>query len=252
MAVLLHTILFLMTFLPLTGSATDPEPWKIPQSSVEAAGLALKYTGFKTDTDSVLTADEAIVRVASIRDSITPFLSDCIDGRRAWVVCLPNVILNTQYTIPAVAWENPKDFDVYIDSVTGELLGIRVEFHGKNPDLLPVPSSSHSSPQLERAYERYHRIPDSPPSSSLFAALNGLKRAAAVSNEIYVNYVVFSGYRQVPAPAWTIQLRGHPPDRRHEARIEPCYRNYWRYVVRDSDGVTVSSSNTPHPGPEEE
>lgn len=249
--VLLITTLLTISLLPIA-EAADTGSWQVPKSSIEAAELALKYTGFKTDSDSVLTADEAIVGVVDVRDSITPFISEQIDGRRAWVVRLSNVILSTRHTIPEIAWESPKDFNVYIDSVTGELLGIRAEFHGKNPDLLPPPVSSHASPQLERAHEKYYGIPESPPSSNLFAVLDGLKRAAAVSNEIYVNYVIFSGFRQDPVPAWTIQLRGHPRDSRHANMIDPCYRNYWRFVVRDSDGVTVSSSNAPHPVPREE
>ncbi len=215
----------------------------------QAVELALEYTGFERDTDGPLTAEDARVEVVTMRDSITPFIADEIDGRRAWLVTLPHVIVDSRYTVPKIAEDNPKDFEVYLDSTTGQLLSIIVRPDGYDSTMHPPPPAREAERQLAQATESYLGIPGEPPKVALADVLDIIKRRpVSLAREVLIRYVWYTreGLKS-PRPAWIVFMRGCYVDHPRWPEAPLYFQNSWRYVI-DAEHLThLTTNNIPQP-----
>ncbi|MBU8935015.1 MAG: hypothetical protein KOO62_13595 [candidate division Zixibacteria bacterium] len=189
-----------------------PEHYSL-QTAEEAVDLALKYTGFDKQPGYDRATSIAGVRLGTVRDSTTPFLSDSIDGRTAWVIEFKDVVFELGPEGGKKVLTAPFTFRVNMDAETGRFLGARFTSIDDESASKLQPSADNASRELEM-YDlaKYHGIPGSCPSRSMAEALSTWKHAAPGSARLivihYVQYTRGSSGDDEPCPAWAVNLYG--------------------------------------------
>jgi hypothetical protein len=181
-----------------------------PSSAAEATAAAMKYvwSGKPTVMPGVATSTDVRLEVA--RDSTTPFLADSIDGRVAWRVNFPSIILDLDSCAIALRNRYPRDIEVWIDSISGTLLRIRSWPAGAPHKVSAQPSTKDA--EGEMGSEVYLSIPSEPPQTTFMKALSeayGGKLQAEYIEAIYVLYT--SHIYPKPFPAWVVFSHDFPP-----------------------------------------
>jgi len=181
-----------------------------PLSAEQEAALekAHAYTGFYDNMDECKISPEDI-RCITMQDSTTPFLGEYAHDRSVWLISFHDINLKSKDSEPAESQFN-RDFNVYIDSLTGYLLKITC-FHGSTtPDECPELSAREAEKQLNDAHEQYVGFPDKIPEATFDKALNsGINPFSA--KHILGQYVIYSDNNSQPRPVWIISFCGIPP-----------------------------------------
>jgi len=147
---LLSFIIFLLVFNPVFSqdgsidSTLDISRICPVHTKDEALERASLFTGFqeKTATKSLSEND---VKLITLVDTTTPFIADSINGRVAWQINFKNVILDLKRTLEEDELKNPRNFEVLIDSINGQLLEIRSRYAGNSDSLARYPTSGEST-----------------------------------------------------------------------------------------------------------
>lgn len=181
-----------------------------PSNSAEATAAAMKYVWSGKPTVIPGLAASTDVRLEVARDSTTPFLADSIDGRVAWRVKFPSVILDLDSCSIALRNRYPRDIEVWIDSISGTLLRIRSWPAGAPQKVPAQPGTKDAEEQI--GSEVYLSIPAEPPPTTFMKALSealGGKLQADYIEAIYVIYT--SSMYPKPFPAWVVFSHDFPP-----------------------------------------
>lgn len=227
-------------------------------SVVEATGaqviplnLANRYFGhLPTEISRATARVDSVVRLAAVRDTLTPFLHHSLDGRICWIVTYRNVLLDLPQT--DLEWGRTRQFtfEILIDTPSHRLVRIVGTLDEKHDELLRLPPPQQAE-SLLIPNEEYSGWPSRVPSVSCLEALAAIKHAPAAAQEIIINLVNYTKWKVQDAPAWLIQLRGLPPHPRHADSVPEHYRRYWRYLVHAETGSVLCSSNFPQYVPDE-
>lgn len=191
------------------GAAEEADTSRAVTSAEEAVKLALEYTGFAELDELALGSPEKVVARAVIGDSMTPFLSDYIDGRVAWRVDIDSVFLKLKTANPEP--EPAKHVSVYIDSLTGDLLRAKFTLPGKDSVRVQESTSEEMARHLTSFDEVIHGLPDRMPAVTLLEAIRLDRFYPLLAKEIVVWYVQYSRDTLEPRPVWLICMLGMPP-----------------------------------------
>ncbi len=238
---------------PQDGAAiTSPE---------QAVAKVLAYTGLDKMKDFRAGSPEEIVTLVTVRDSTTPFLSDSIDGRRCWLVTFEDVWLHLDSTRIGQELDRPKTFWVYLDSLTGRFLKARFRIKGDTTTLFREPTAKEATELISALGEKYHSIPATVPTFTLWEALRECAFHPLLAKEIIIHYVVYSRNMSAnprldlkpkikPSPAWAIYMRGMPPQTA-QGGVDYYMVSNRRTVVDASRGYKYITCNIPYPRIEE-
>ena len=174
-------------------------------SKAAAAETASQYTGFaEAMAEGQFSLDDN-VSLVSLQDSITPFLSLFTDGRAVWKVDFRSVqIVNTGKPEKDVALQ--RDFEVYIDSSTGNF--VKAVCHYR--ELSPAERVNAVTRETEVGLRgKEHAVPDEPPAVTLAMSLRKASERPSLAKEIIANYTQMA-YKGPPRPVWVISLLGFP------------------------------------------
>ncbi len=241
-------VIFLLGF-----SSAIAQPGKSIDSKLEAAKLAVTYLGedfITKDIDDIARQAQVITLV----DTTTPFLWSLTSRDRVWKVWVRDVDLSSLLSGSA-AKDAFRDFDVYLDSLTGRLLKIECH-HGDQTELLKHPLERLE--KVEATLRRgniYGSIPLEVPKVGFIEALMPLAMEAEEILGQYVNHQTrFAGRAPngdtatTPVACWIISLAGIPPRQAMGGDISflPEYtRNRERLIVNSRTGRLRSTSSYP-------
>ena len=237
--------LILSVLVLLAGVAVATEPLaddRAIRSSDEAVKRALEYTGFDEMEGFTLPSNPAeIAQVVTMVDSLTPFLTDSIDGRRAWLVTLQDVQLHFGPPVAKRDIYPAFDFRIYIDSTNGVLL--RMYSRSKQPrsnNYMPRAPLATAEHQLRNmSGEVYYGFAPFPPRMTFVEAIHrGISPPFFTASEADMLYIRHS-LKGEPGPAWVIHLYGCYPD--------PHGIDHMRNVINAITGNRTIAVNVPLP-----
>ncbi|UCD16836.1 MAG: hypothetical protein JSV44_10310 [Candidatus Zixiibacteriota bacterium] len=172
--------------------------------------IALQYTGFDRCRDISKIKAEVTTEITDSFDSKIPFLYKEIDGRKTWVVSFYNINLKD----PEARSRGEgcqRNYEVYLDALSGKLSKIVSSYHGNDSSFIPEPPA----PLAEQAIrEKYYSFPDSIPALDFYSAAQSARSGSpCVAKEIVAIYVDYSGMHtgEKPIPVWRINFRGMAP-----------------------------------------
>jgi hypothetical protein len=248
------TILTILTLAAVSASAdTLDQDSTIAANrliSAEAAkNLAMLYSGLSFHKSPGRDGPVASVNMITYVDTTTPYIHATVNGRRAWLITLENVVLKTVNTDSAFAYARPQRIEIVIDSLTGQLLTIRGQGKKmvKTSDVLPVCSANDAERALEMGREKYVGFASEIPKFSLWEAINGKTPIIMAGAERSNIHLILYQRKQDEQPrvCWLIQLRGLPPDGRKADIISEERRRNLRYLIDVHTGETLMCCNFP-------
>ncbi len=156
---------------------------------------------------------ESTVKLVSLKEDNTPFLSERIIGRPLWQVTIPKWKLDLPSAIPGFEDRYERTFDILVDPVNGTILKIASRWPQGIPEMAPEPPAEQAEVQMiNSGLERYHRFPQDKPAITFLQALDVVLREGSssplVAKQIIAHYVVHSKMGGEPRPVWAITFRG--------------------------------------------
>jgi hypothetical protein len=114
------TALLASVVLCAAGSlATDNEVSTLDSTRTEVLNLTLKYMGLEGRTDL-----KPAIELMTVSPDSDPFRSEKYSGRRVWHVRIDSLVLRMDYKERLGLVQEPRPFDIFIDSASGRLLRI--------------------------------------------------------------------------------------------------------------------------------
>ncbi len=219
-------------------SQINAEEFEI-KTSQEAVDKALQYTGFSKYNKINLDILKNETNVMTFSDSTTPFLAKQMDGRRVWKIQFKNISLKSKEQIEKDGF-NPRDFDVYIDSISGKLYEMRSLAENIDRVMYPeVPATMAEEQMKNMFFEEYISLPEKKPNVSFINSLNNVTFSIENSKLVVVKYVIYSLRGRSLNNVWIIHLHG--------ISEEPQYYYHMRSVINAEDGVGIQELNCPFP-----
>lgn len=217
-------------------------------SDSSAIMVANNLTGLTRAFDGKHRSLYALASKASrLIDTTTPFIGDSFDGRAAWIVSYPEVLLEYANDSMEKPIRSNKECTVWIDSLSGQFL--RAEIHNLDDDATihhRLPSLEESERQLSMFREVYVGIPSQQPVINLLEAIEASGHLAVQAREITVQYIMYSRQGHEPVPAWVLYMRGLPPLPISQPVPLPVATTQ-RVVVNALTGEVFPISNLPVP-----
>jgi len=212
-------------------------------TKAEALERASLFSGFheKTATKSLSEDD---VKLITLVDTTTPFLSKFTNCQKVWKVLYENVMLNKKPSKKNTSTNDYLNFEVFIDSATGDFVKAICRLKELDPNKDLEVSASIAEKQIgNNGYETY-AVPDSPPKIDLATALLGCFTNPLATKEILAQYVLLKENGFPFKPMWIISFRGVPPSGRitfgappslHRDTSKPLYEwpDYTKSRVRE-------------------
>ena len=177
-------------------------------SAEAAVAQALEVTGFDAPEYGLVSKESLTARMVSMADSTTPFLSDSLDGRQAWLVELPNVRLTMAHLDSSEQSAILRDFEVYLDPATGIPLRVQSRLPEFDEQYWRKPSADSATVFLQRVSMAYTEVPDHAPRVSFVQAMKVTRRMIPKAEEITALYVMESKGPEDPRSVWAFYLYG--------------------------------------------
>ena len=154
---------------------------------------------------------ESVVKLVTVEEDNTPFLSEQIIGRSLWQVTTPKWKLQLPSAAPKYEDRYERTFVILVDPVNGSILKIASlwpQHVPGEPSEVPVRSAEA---QMRNA-ERYHGFPPAEPAVTFLGAVDVVRRKGLgnplVAKQIVAHYVMQSRMGGQPTAVWAITLRG--------------------------------------------
>jgi hypothetical protein len=191
----------------LRAAPVDSSQWVGSITSADAAcKRALEYTGFEKSKGYTSSKVAGAANLVTVIDTVTPLIKYAVNGQRAWVVRFSGIIIDSS----TAADNYPSEFEVLIDSATGQLIKIESNFVGYDPASGPPPQEMLE--KMTENPENFKGFPDAAPERSFFDALKANGREQPLSaQQISASYILFSILESAPMPAWCLLIRGGEP-----------------------------------------
>ena len=207
----LLTLLILPTAIfgaPAEGGPVLPVPERT-ESTYES--LARQFMGFDDDKGRAVQPKATSVGVITTSKTSTPFQTEVFAGERVWHVCFESVQLTLDRTKRGDKAADPRDFHIYFDSASGDLL--RIISRATDYDLRNVDKPCRLDPEL--CYKPdliVEEVPETVVRAGFIGALNvvmGVDPSDAA--EIVGRYVQLgSFFTDEVRPVWVINMIGLP------------------------------------------
>lgn len=207
-----------------------------------AIELAKEYLGIQKDTiPRMENLSEIKTELITINDTITPFISDQIDGKRAWEITFDSVVFVLARAKEEFQRKYPKKIIVEIDSLTGQLIEIIIKDISKETpeSFCLIPDSAELK---MRKYEEYMGLPNIKPTFSLAHALNKVHGSPIHTHTIRANYFLYKRIGKEVKPIWDIYLYGMIPIPLFDENEIENVRN----VLDATTGYFMFVTNRPH------
>ena len=203
---------------------------------------AIAYTGFSRFADNRLDSSNRLVNLVTIVDTTTPFLSEKINGRTAWIVDFNDIVLDSDNILEEYRSRRIKNFRVAIDAETGQLLRVTGIILERNHESIAEPNAKMAEKQL-RGDELYHGLPTVLPAIKFFDAINSVPKYSVLAKEVIGTYILHSGNGtgQKPRAIWCITFRGHP----FKTMGVGIKLTSWRILVDPITGKILFESSRP-------
>ncbi len=190
-----------------TSDETEDTGSKTVESIYEQAS---KITGFNATETAIRSTDEKVKKIV-FNDDITPFLGEYGKKRAVWRIKYAGINLEESKG-QEIDESFRRDFEVYIDSLSGHLLKITCHYGQTNPEECPELKAEEAEQQLNNhSSERYLGFPDEAPLISFKKALLKCHVNPYPAEEILGQYVMYTDGGCEPTPVWIISFCGLPP-----------------------------------------
>jgi hypothetical protein len=190
----------------LRAAPVDSSQWVGSITSADAAcKRALEYTGFEKSKGYTSLKVAGAPNLVTAADTVTPLIKYAVNGQRAWVVHFSGIAIDS-----SIATGNyPSEFEVLIDSATGQLIRIESNFVGYDPASGPQPREMPT--RVAEFQDNFKGLPDAAPERSFLDALraNGRKQPLS-AQQISASYILFSMLKPT-IPAWCLVIHGGKP-----------------------------------------
>lgn len=219
------------------------------KSADQAIELAINIIGFQNiPSEKVTPINSTRAYIDITRDSVTPFISGEITGRKAWHIYFKDIVLNLSNTEYEQEEKYPKDIEIVIDSITGQLLIVKIVNSNviDSINLYRDPTTQEATELLSSLGEKYQGLPSEPASITLLEALSECSFFPLLAKKIDIRYILYSFHNSEPVPAWTIYMRGLPPTSGINGIPEYKTTNR-RTVINAISGKRLISNNLPYP-----
>lgn len=162
-------------------------------STEEALKQANSITGFeRLYADKQAAASFTSVSAITYVDETTPFIHDMLDERISWKITYDefDLVLDSQYMKSGKRF--PKACDIWLDSLSGELLRIEIRDLTRGKATFRMPTAKEAEKQMNSVGESFKGLPQEPPAIDLITALSQCKSRPLYAKEISIQYVLYS------------------------------------------------------------
>jgi hypothetical protein len=224
--------------------ASDSRPAFSVGSSIDDEATALAavsaYTGLELSLETAADSQRIKVDKEVVTDSRTPFLSEAINGRTAWVVSVSGVVLQPEVSDDSLERANPKNFVISVDSSDGRLLrGVLFNDGVGVHERVECPVKEAEQQLHDLSGEDYIEIPEELPELTLLKALDEIELGSpAASAWGTFRYVLHSRRNLGVKPAWVIHLYMG-----YEGKL-----SHMRYAINARTGRERVATNMPKAG----
>lgn len=218
-------------------------------SADQAIELAINIIGFQNinfDKCALINRTRAYIDIT--QDSVTPFISGEIKGRKAWYLYFKDIVLNLSNTEYEQEEKYPKDIEIVIDSITSQLLIVKIVNSNTidSTNLYRDPTTQEATELLSSLGEKYQGLPSEPASITLLEALSECSFFPLLAKKIDIRYILYSFHNSEPVPAWAIYMRGLPPTSGINGIPEYKTTNR-RTIINAITGERIITNNLPYP-----
>ena len=139
-----------------------------PEQAIERA---LQFTGIESRIDTSSANSSVRAEKVIIKDDVTPFLSNKINGREIWRVLYTGVDFRVPLLLSDSNVTKLRDIEVLLDPETGQLLRVIVTCREVDSTVKPEPSVLQAEQHLKRKREIYHDFIEGLPAISFIDAV---------------------------------------------------------------------------------
>lgn len=229
----------------------DRSDWII-KTAEEAKEVSLSSTGFSRLAEHS-TDSTAPTRITTLHNDRTPFLS--LNDRELWEttvkVRLEIRFVNNNTGESRIRYDDIyREFKVYVDPKTGQVIKAVSGEHLMYPNKPPLPSADTAEWVMRYQMEIYHGFPDEPPLIDLVEAMRNQITSSFLAKEIHVLYLMWAKRGNAPRPVWMIDLRGVDPPwpAKPDSHTPVDQRNHFRTAVDAKTGAHLMTTIGPHGG----
>jgi len=173
--------------------------------------LAREYMGFDDAKHLASEPKSTSVEVITASETSTPFQTEKFAGQRVWHVCFEGVQLALDRTKRGDKVADPRDFHIYFDSASGDLL--RIISRATDYDQRDVAKPCQLDPELcYRAHWWIEGSPPPPPTIGFLRAINGVVGVDPTDSAEIKGRFAQQGSSQTgeSRPIWIANLFGLP------------------------------------------
>jgi len=215
-------------------------------TALNATQKAIVLTKF-ADIELARNANTEQVELIQFSDSTTPFLGEYSINRKVWQVKFKDVQLSKFLEVNDDKIFN-RNFDVFIDSLSGNLLKITCQNGIIDSTLCPPMDAKYAEEQILKAGGQYLGIPTEQPKIDFKTALMSCPYNPLTAKKIIGQYVRYTSGNRPPKDVWMITLIGIPPIQPKGGKADwiPIYqRNRIRIAVDAVTGKVIFATTNP-------
>ncbi len=214
-------------------------------TAADAVSKVYTYTGFDVLKAVPPQAASEMAQLATIDSDDTPFLGAGNTGRQIWKVKMEDVTLDLkEWTRSAVVNQIPKDYEFWVDAVSGQVLKVTAKQKGAQLDMRPEPSADAATSSLRFRGEVYEGYPATPPPVTFEVACDEAMLSHPLRAKELIAVCVMWSYRGSPTkPVWCITGRGVPKAKRRPE--EPRDGGRMRCIIDATTGALMKASTSP-------
>ncbi len=207
-------------------------------SAVDAASKAIQIMGCEGVVDTTDPKIGSLAKLVTIVDTTIPFISEQLNDREAYMVEMKDI------TVGPEKYKRSRDFEVYLDPETGQLLKIVSTLPSYYEKVKEGRIRKASVSKIEEQASRrvYLGFPQFTPKPAFLDALDVVPSSHR-ADQIVAVFVEFDRGSFGCFPAWVIETwGGYETILSGPAVLEEYQRNYLKTVI-DTSGNLVFGTN---------
>ena len=245
---LLSVLRLLVAILTVVSSSIASELTSPIDTPKDAISQTFTYIGVDKKLQIIKEISDPVVTLLTMAESLTPFLSSTVIGRKAWKLDFEKLIFSAKGYELLQSEIRPMTMTVIVDSATGRLFKVSLVVINDSGLAIEKPSDSSAEKQLAAAREIIIGFPDANPAISFLEALKKCYGDFLSAREIEADYIQHSHLQSPTRDVWSIHLYGLPPRPvRPGSDIPVEQRNHMRTVIDANTGQILFSTNLPQP-----
>lgn len=217
------------------------------RSAQQAVEKAITITKFREKSSEPNNVETKQAELIVFNDSTTPFLGEYSSNHKVWQVKFEDVHLS-KFPEDRGDRKFNRNFDVFIDSLSGNLLKITCQNGIVNPEECPPMDAKYAEEQIQGAGAQYWEFPAEKPKVDFKTALMSCPYNPLTAKIIVGQYVQLTSGNRLPKNIWMITLIGIPPLQPKGGKADwiPVYqRNRIRIAVSAENGKVLFATTNP-------